>query len=77
MTSLCTLRLGEEGLLCMNLDQILITARKYTLYNGSLDPVRVMRGLPDSKPEYKKRWFNVHFSAAFDKIWIILIFASF
>jgi len=50
----------------MNFVQILITAHKYTLYNGSLDPIHVMRDLPDSKPEHKKRWFNVHFSAAFD-----------
>lgn len=77
MTSLCTLRLGEEGRLCMNLVQILINAYKYTLYNGSLDPIRDMRELPDSKPERKKHWFNVHFSAAFDKMWIISIFASF
>jgi len=55
LTSLCTLRLGEEGRLCMNLVQILITAHEYTLYNGTLDPICVMRELPDSKPEHKKR----------------------
>jgi len=33
LTSLCTIRFGEEGRLCMNLVQIVITAHKNMLYN--------------------------------------------
>jgi len=50
LTSSCTIRIGEEGRLCVNLVQIGITAHKNTLYNGFLDLIRVMRELPDSKP---------------------------
>jgi len=39
----------------MNLVQFVIIAHKNTLYNGSVDPIRVMRELPVSKPEHKKR----------------------
>jgi hypothetical protein len=55
LTSLCTIGFGEEGRLCMNLVQIVIIVHNNALYNGSVDPIRVMRELPVSKPERKKR----------------------